>query len=207
MRGFWCVLVAASLLAQNQPGGGLVRGVLVPSEASPDSFAVLTPSGQVWRFHYDARTWIERDHQRATIRDFRPAEKLEVVCDRIVAAPSVSRYARMVHALLPAPVFSNPLSQGLYRMPRRPAVQAMEAEIGFSGIAEALAPGILRLRSRSGAVNTFILNSDTSYSDTGRLVSRGALTPGMPVFVRAVRNIQGEWEALQVVWGEIFRPN
>jgi hypothetical protein len=62
------------------------------------------------------------------------------------------------------------------------------------------------LRTRLDGDTQVLLRPDTRYLEAGAVVDSGALKPNTRVFVRAGRNLDGEVEAYQVIWGGILDP-
>ena len=91
MRCAVAILMAALAQGETERPPGFVRGVLTAN--SPTAFSVRTSAGITYQYRTDAKTWIERDHERVRAANLLPGETLEVVSDR---DPDPIRYARMV---------------------------------------------------------------------------------------------------------------
>jgi len=191
--------------AQTSVPAGFVRGVLLVSDATRQGeFSVQTGTGQICRFTFDARTWIERDHERVFMAVLQKGEILEVVSDR---DPAIVPYARMVHVVQKPVPKRPPTSAGLYRLQRNPIeFLAPRGDMTFSGIISNLQDDHLILRTRSAGEKLIYLRKDTRYLDSGFQVEPGVLRSNTRVFVRAGKNLDDEIEAYQVIWGEIFEP-
>src|SRR3954469_6810317 len=82
------------LFAQTQPA--LIRGVLLERDTpATGEFSVRNGENQVFRYHFDAKTYVERENQMIDVPRLQPGEKVEVVSDSVPG--SILRYARTVH--------------------------------------------------------------------------------------------------------------
>src|SRR5690348_11329112 len=87
---FFPVLLAAQIAAPPP----VLRGVLLerdPQTASGE-FSVRAADNQVFRFLFDARSYVERDQQAIDVSRLQPGELVEVVSDETPG--SLLRYAR-----------------------------------------------------------------------------------------------------------------
>jgi hypothetical protein len=196
------VLLLVPLISAAQPP--LVRGVVLErdSEAGSGEFSVRAPDNQVYRYRFDGKTYVEREDRLIDIPRLYPGEKVEVVSDQLPG--SKWRYARTVHVLEdPAP-----------RPPaaRRPRPASGFAErsvlagnLTFSGVVQRLNAERLVLHTRAGD-ELILLRQDTRYLENGEVVEAATLRPNMRVFVRAARDLWGQVEAYQVIWGKILDP-
>jgi len=131
-------------------------------------------------------------------------ELVEVVADRL---PGIAlRYARTVHVVEPArPV--RPESLGRLRMYRSPIEHlAPLGSLTFSGVLFRVNEQRIEVHTRDGGDKTFLLRLDTRYLDGGNAVDAATLKPNMRIFVRAGKDLYGELEAYQVIWGSILQP-
>jgi hypothetical protein len=203
MKLWGALLVAAALPAQQPPGVGLVRGNLLECEAT--EFSIRSTTNHVYRFTFDAKTYIERDKQRITVSGLSKGDALEIVADR--ASGTGPRYARTIHVIeRPVPARAA-LSQGRLRAYRSPIEHIMpRGALTFSGIILRLNDDSLLLRTRVDGEKTILLRQDTRFLDSGLAVEQSMLKTSTRVFVRAGKNLENEIEAYQVVWGDILEP-
>src|SRR5271156_6932191 len=98
------VLLVSALIstAQTPPqNAALLRGVLLERDAQTDGgeFSVRVPGNQVFRYRFDAKTYVEREERTIDVPRLRPGEKVEVVSDAL--SGSLLRYARTIHVIDP----------------------------------------------------------------------------------------------------------
>jgi hypothetical protein len=77
--------------------------------------------------------------------------------------------------------------------------------MNISGLVVQRAPYTLTLKTRTGTA-TLLLRPDTRYVGAGLRVAADSLQINQRVFIRAGRNLEGDVEAYQVMWGEITSP-
>jgi hypothetical protein len=199
----------AHTAAQEAPFSGIVRGVLIEcgQTISAGEFSVRTAaSNQVYRYTFDARTYVEREDRRISMAAVRKGDTVEIVSDR---EESVAvHYARTVHVIeaRPAP---RPISQAGRSRPYRSPVDllAPRGNLTYSGVIARLAADHLVLHTRQEGEKTILLRLDTSYLESGTLVDAADLKPNTRVFVRAGKSLDDRIEAYQVVWGDILEPS
>ena len=208
---FIAVLVPILLAAQNVAPPGVLQGVLLERDPQTASgqFSVRARDNQVFRFLFDARSYVERDQQPIEVARLQPGELVEVVSDE--APGSLLRYARSIH-VLPAPAPPRPLSQGRVRAYRSTADRLVAeraipaGSLAFSGVVFRLNSDHVVLHTREAGDQTILLRQDTRYLENGDQVDPRQLRPNMRVFVRAGRTLYNEIEAYQVIWGRILQP-
>ena len=212
MRRYWIPLCPLLLAAQSAAPGALLRGVLLERDPQTVSgeFSVRAADDQVFRFLFDAKTYVERDQQPIEVSRLRLGELVEVLSDE--APGSLLRYARSVR-VLPAPSPLQPLSQGRVRAYRNSADRLIAADrataagtLSIAGVISRLSTDHVVLHTRDGGEQTILLRRDTRYLADGDLVGSNQLQPNMRVFVRAGRTLYNEIEAYQVIWGRILQP-
>jgi hypothetical protein len=198
------LLAGMALCGQPLPTG-FVRGFV--TENLPGEFRVRTAPESVFRFHADARTWIEREQQRISPSALLPGELLEVVSDRDPTERFPVHYARMVTVI--AKVTARPpVRNGLYRLykPDSNTINAAGINLTYAGIVIELKGEKMVLRTRLDGDKTIYLGADTRCLNGGLEVEPAAIRANIRVFVQAGRNINNELEALQIVWGPILEP-
>ena len=208
----WSVLLALPALLTGQappPNAALVRGVLVERDPQTNSgqFSVRRDDNLVFRYRFDARTYVERDHELIDVSRMVPGENVEVLSDE---GPGTSlRYARTIHVVETPLPMARPLSpyrtQGMTRAYR----SSMErftptGTLSFSGVIFHLSDSRIVMHTREAGDQTILLRQDTRYLADGDTVDAADLKPNMRVFVRAGRNLYNDIEAYQVIWGHIL---
>ena len=201
-------LLAATLPAQPvATSPAFLRGVLLERDpqTATGEFSVRGENSQVHRYRFDRKTYVERDSQMIDVARLRPGEKIEVISDTI---PGYAlRYARTVHVVEDAPPVRAARVPPRVRSLRDFAERIAPAgDLNYSGVVSAVSPSRLVLHTRAGD-QSLSLRADTRYMQDGELVEAAALRPNMRVFVRAGKDLYGELEAYQVVWGRILDPD
>ena len=200
------LLLGALTAAAQTPPAALVRGVLLECDAkAPGEFSIRAADNQVLRYHFDLKTYVERENQMIDIQRLSPGEKLEVLSDKV--PDSLLRYARTVH-VVEAPPPARPLSAGRYRALRRPAddLPVRTGNLTYAGVVFRITPDRIFLHLRDGSEQSIALRKDTRYLQNGALVESGSLKPNMRVFVKAGKDVYDVVEAYQVIWGRILDP-
>jgi hypothetical protein len=201
------ILLAASAIAQENAPSGFLHGTLLVWNGTPRNgeFTFEVPAGGTYVCSFDEKTYIERESRRVNMAGVDKGDRLEVVSDR--RQGSTLCYARTVH-VLEAPR----LSAVAGVRPRPQAIQPAllferHPNLTFSGAVFRLTPDYLVLRSRSGEHQALRLRPDTRYLNDGQAAAVGSLSVNTVVFVRAARDLYGDLEAYQVIWGDILRPD
>jgi len=195
------------LAAQSAPPAALVRGALLERDpqTANGQFSIRVGDDHVYRYLFDAKTYVERDQRAIDVARLQPGETVEVLSDE--APGTVLRYALSVHVLSHSqPERARPLAR------LRPARASIErifpaATLSFSGVVFELSPQRVMIHTRESGDLTILLRGDTSYLENGDAVQSGDLKPNMRVYVRAERNLYNEIEAYQVIWGQILTPH
>ena len=205
MRMVAGLALAASLAAQEQAPRGLVRGTLESWAGTPASggLRIRPASGALWLCSYNDKTYIEREQLRIAYSSLKTGDAVEMVTDRF----GDSCYARTVHVLAapppPAPYSANPRAR--LRVGRAASESIVpRGNLTYTGIVLRLSDGALVLRTRSEGQKTILLRYDTGFAAEGRRVGLAELAVNTRVSVRAGRNLDGDIEAYQVIWGEIL---
>jgi len=204
---FWTgFILVVGLMAEELAPIGIVRGVLVQCDAT--HLTVNDEDNRALRFVTDGRTFIERDHQRVSCAKLREGDRMEIVSDR--SSEPGARYARMVSIV------------GADARPRRRTLIAARAPIThesptarfaprgsmiFTGVVLRLESTGLVLRTRVDGEKWILVRRDTLFREEGLQVESTSLLAGARVFVRAGRNLDGQVEAYEVVWGDILSPS
>ena len=196
----WTFLLGTAAVLQGQPArSGLVRGIIL--ELLTNEVSVRSAPGDIYRFHFDSRTWIERERERIPGASLRTGELLEVVSDR------GGEYARLIHVLnqtVPRP----PVRPGQFRIfkTREEVSMAIPVIQTYTGVIIELHEGRLILRTRLDGVKTIYLKPDTRCLAGGIEVGPESLLPQMHIFVTTGLNSDAELEASEVIWGNLLQP-
>jgi Domain of unknown function (DUF5666) len=206
-------LLSLTMSAQ-QP---ITRGRLLESDTSETGeLSIRSQNDRVYWFVYDSKTYVERENHLSSVPKLHKGDELEVVCD--TGPDAALRYARTIHVLENPAGKVQPqrqFSEGRYAMPRRPAVRDdplksdllfTAGTLTFAGLVSQLNDERLVLRTRTGGEKTIYLRPDTRYMKDGGVAARGALRLNTRVYVRGSKNLEGEIEAFQVIWGEVLEP-
>ncbi|MCX6623754.1 MAG: hypothetical protein NTY38_22350 [Acidobacteria bacterium] len=196
-------LIGLIAAAQSAPPLGLVEGTYVDREGTEQEgeLVVRTANNRLFRCNYDAKSYFERQQKRIPASFLEAGDSVELVTDQ---AEGGSRcYVRVLHQLetarrraagrTPLPRWRNP-TEDLF--PR--------GDLTYAGVVRRVTPEHLVLRLRGGVQKDVLLRDDTRYLEGGGVVSRSDLSINTRVFVRGGKNLYGEVEAYQVVWGAIL---
>jgi hypothetical protein len=227
MRGLGIWLLGVCLAAgQSTPmpatgperAPAVVRGVLLErdAQAGEGEFSVRRADNLVFRYRFDRKTYVEREHDLIEVARLRPGEKVEVVSDTI---PGFAlRYARTVHVLDEPPArltatasttATTATTQGRYRAYRSVEERDRTLPTGnltYSGVVFRITPEKLVLHTRDGGEQALAVGKDTRYMRNGEIVTAEALQMNTRVFVRAGKDLSDQVEAYQVIWGKILDP-
>lgn len=198
-------LTGVALQAQVPMPAGVVRGRLVSWNGSAHSGEIVVrSSGGLQSCLYDARTYVERDHEMISITALAAGDPLEIIADR--KAESASCYVRTVQVTGAHPQWFVPGVRPPLRIGPSPTESfAPRGDFMFGGRVVRLDPHRLTVMTRAGEIHVG-LRADTRYVDSGWNVEAAALPVNAHVFVRAGRDLDGLLEAYQVIWGQIVAP-
>ena len=188
---------------------GVTRGILLECDApgAMGQFSVRAGgTNEVYRFAFDAKTYLERDSRRISIGGLQKGDTLEVVSDRDENIPV--HYARTVHVIETRPAPRLPLAAGRSRLYRASPIDliAPRGNITFAGVVTKLTADRVVLHTRLDGLKTVLLRLDTRYLESGTVVDAADLKPTTRVFVRAGKNLDDQVEAYQIIWGDIMDP-
>ena len=210
MRLLPAFILASSSLAQPTAAPeiapiGIVRGVLVECDSA--RLTLRTADGHTYGFVIDSKTFIERDHFRISCSKLDKSEPLEIVSDRSTEPGMM--YARLITVV------------NLETRSRRRALMAVRAPVEhedptlsiaprgsltFTGVVLRMDDDGLVLRTRVDGEKWILVRHDTRFREDGLRVEPSSLHSSTRVFVRAGKNLDGEIEAYEIVWGEILTP-
>jgi hypothetical protein len=207
------ILLSLTLMAQEP----ITRGRLLESDnGETGELSIRTAANRVYWFIYDNKTYVERENHLSSVPKLHKGDQIEVVSD---TGPDVAlRYARTIH-VLESPtekvLAQRQFSQGRYAMPRRQPVRddSLQSDmflprgsLTFAGLVCELNSERLVLRTRAGGEQTIYLRPDTRYLKDGGVAALPSLRPNTRVYVRGSKNLEGEIEAYQIIWGELADP-
>jgi hypothetical protein len=161
--------------------------------------------------HYDAHTYVARDHHRIAVSSLNAGEPLEILANR--KPGSQACYASMVQVIDPEAervaerAAERAADQARQFKEQNPGARAFfftpRGDRTFAGVVMRLSARSLTLRTRAGET-ILALRPDTRYWEDGLGATRADLRVNTHVFVRAGRSLDGVVEAYQVMWGEIL---
>ncbi len=198
------LLLLISFAGWTQPP--IVRGVLLERDTDKPSgeFSVRLPDNQVFRFLFDAKTYVESESRMIDVRRLQPGDKVEVLSDTVNG--SLLHYARTIHVIADAPP-PRVLTAGRLRAYHTPSERTLPSgTLTFSGVVFRLTGERLVLHTREGGDQPILLRKDTRYLENGEVVEAANLKPNMRVFIRAGKDLYDQVEAYQVIWGGILQP-
>jgi hypothetical protein len=180
---------------------GIVRGVMIDCDSA--RLTLRTADGHTYGFVIDSKTFIERDNFRISCSKLDKAEPLEIVSDRSTE-PGLA-YARLITVVNPETRL------------RRRALMAVDHEdptlsiaprgsLTFTGVVLRMDDDGMVLRTRVDGEKWIVVRRDTRFREDGLRVEPSSLHSSTRVFVRAGKNLDGEIEAYEIVWGEILTP-
>ena len=207
------ILFCLTLLAQEP----VTRGRLLESDtADSGELSIRCQNNRVYWYVYDNKTYVERDNRLISVPKLHKGDDVEVISD--TGPDAALRYARIIHVVespTESEVQQQRFSLGRYAVPRHPVVKEdplktdlflPRGNLTFAGLVCQLNDQRLVLRIRGSGEKTIYLRPDTRYMEDGGLTTAPSLRVNTRVFVRGSKNLEGEIEAFQVIWGGIFEP-
>ena len=200
------LIVAAGLFGQETAPPVSTLGKLLEWDgtAAAGELSIRTSTHHVFLFRFDSQTRFESDQRKVRITDARSGDLMEVLSDRPPGKPG--SYARVVHLLgggSPPP----PSPPSRRRSIRRPGPDLFQRwNTTLAGVVVRMSEDKLTVRTRREGEKAIRLRPDTRYVEGGSEVGRSALQVNTRIFVRAGRNLDREFEAYEVIWGEILAP-
>ena len=195
----------------------ITRGRLLESDTGETGeLSIRAQNNRVYWYVYDTRTYVERENRLSSVPKRRKGDELEIVSDS--GPDALLRYARTIHVVVAPslPEARQPKqSQGRYAMPRRPVIREdplksdllmMRGNLTFAGQVCQLNDVRFVLRTRSDGEKIIYFRPDTRFLKDGGVVAPNSLRLNTRVYVRGGKNLDGEIEAFQVIWGEILSP-
>lgn len=210
-------LVVFPLAAQDPV---IARGRLLESDTGQTGeFSIRAQNDRVYWYVYDLKTYVEQDEKLSSVPKLHKNDEIEVVSD--IGPDAALRYARTIHVVeSPKEALVKPqFSLGRYAMPRHPAAKedppslssldflVPRGNLTFAGLICQVNDERFVLRTRTGGEKTIYLRTDTRLMNDGTVVPASSLRLNARVFVRGGKNLDGEIEAYQVIWGGILEPN
>lgn len=208
MKCAWLLIVsAAAALAQENAPIGFLRGDLVAWAGSARGGEVMfrNTDNRVFQCSFDAKTYFERANQRITVAAMQQGDRVEVLADHKDGTGLC--YARTIQVLDAAPARAVAGQRPRLRTSSGPTeLFAPRGDLTFAGVVLRVSPDALVLRTRTNGHKTIQLRPDTRYLSGGQALGHNNLEVSTRVFIRAGRNLEGEIEAYQVIWGDILEP-
>jgi hypothetical protein len=212
MRTLGLLFISLGVAAAQSPvprgPAPVVRGIVLERDAPASSgqFSVRAHDNQVYRYQFDGHTYVEREEQLIDVARLHPGEEVEVVSD--VVTGSALRYARTIHVIENPPASLRPVMSRLRA--RGTADRGLVAgdsagDLTYAGVVFRLSAERLVLHTRAGD-QSVLLREETRYLENGEVVNSGDLKLNTRVCVRAGKDLYGEVEAYQVIWGGILDP-
>jgi len=148
----------------------------------------------------DARSYIELNKTRVAATKLQTGDPLEVVADRKPGMRAC--YARIVHVVTLAS--ARRPSEASARPVRVSEFLPQRGDRSYAGVVVQLEAAQMTLKTRDGE-RSLVLRPDTRFLADGVRVNATDVPRNVHVSVRAGRNVYGQIEAFQVVWGEIVK--
>jgi hypothetical protein len=192
------------ILAAQPAPPAFLRGDFVEMKGADrkGEFSVRTAENQVYRCHFDDRTWFESNKLRINASALQAGDHLEVVSDRSTLSPG-GCYARTVHVVeIVTPVRSR-------LRPYQSVTEhiAPRGDLTYAGIVITVNSSRMEIHVRNQTEPvSLLLRPDTRYVQDGIQIESGQLKPNMRIYIRAGKNLEEQVEAYQISWGEILSP-
>jgi hypothetical protein len=205
---WWTIAVlvtSGSMSAQLTMPVGIVRGAVVGWNGSSKSgeLAVRGSADTIFSCLYDARTYIERDHQTIAMTALAAGDPVEVLADHKPGSPAC--YTRIVYVTRnPSRLFETQRSR------LRPVSSSTESLVArgtltFGGVVMRTGFSRMTIKMRTGEV-TVVLRPDTRYVCDGFRVDASTPLVNKHIFLRAGHDLDGGLEAYQVFWSDTMTP-
>lgn len=199
MKGMWLRaiwLIPLLIRAEDVPVG-VVSGYI--SDIQQGSFLLKTVTKKEFRCTYDHRTWFEQSRVRVPVTSFQPTDLVEIVADRrlIDGKPCYVRTVRLADLA--------PKESGRMRITYRAVTESIipRGEYQWAGTVSELTKEIMVLRMRGEGHKKIHLRRDTRYLEDGVVSEWARLRLNTQVSIRAGRNLEGEVEVYQIIWGAV----
>lgn len=207
------ILLCLTLSAQEP----ITRGRLLESDsAESGELSIRCQNNRVYWYVYDNKTYVERENLLTSVPKLHKGDEVEVVSD--TGPDAALRYARIIH-VMESPTESEKQQQrfslGRYALPRHPVVKddplqsdlfLPRGNLTFAGLVCQLNDERFVLRTRAEGEKIIYFRPDTRFMQDGGLTKSPALHVNTRVYVRGSKNLDGELEAVQVIWGSILEP-
>jgi len=195
----------------------IARGRLLECDTGESGeLSIRLENDRVYWYAYNSKTSVEQDHQPTSVPKLHKGDEIEIISDS--AADVTLGYARIIHVLEsqkesgPPPP---PVSRGRYAMPRHPVAREdplklemfmLRGTLDFAGLVCQLNDERMVLRTRADGEKTIYMRPDTRFMKDGVTAAASALRLNTRVYVRGSKNLEGEIEAFQVIWGSMLAP-
>ena len=197
-------LMAATVHAQTSMPVGIVRGDMVSwnGTSTAGELRIRNPDNIIYACLYDARTYFERDHQRIGVAGLAAGDPVEILSDRKPGL--MTCYARTVHIVEAHAQRLTPGMRPRLRSAYSPTeLFAPRGNMTVAGVVIRSGNESLTVRTRTGD-QILLLRADTRYLGEGVRMDSSVPLVNKHVFIRCGKNLDGDVEAYQVVWGEIL---
>jgi hypothetical protein len=198
-----CLLGGWLCLAQDPFLIVVLRGELLEWQGDQRKGEIVfrTPDTTITRCYYDERTHFENNRMRIIPSSLRISDPVQVLVDRVRwEGKCYARTVRVTDEMPPAKGRLQP-----YRLVTEHIVP--RGSLTYAGVVIRRTPEHLVLQTRNDGRLLLRLREDTRYLGEGLPVDASKLLPNTRVYVHAGRSYAEEFEAYQVTWGQILRPD
>ena len=192
-------LIAAS--GAEMPSGYFRGGMLdFQGTVASGTLRAKNATGEVYTCGYDAKSYLELAKQRVKVDQLREGDPLEVLAYR--RAGETACYVLSLQ-VLPPQVNARPtkrLDVTPSKSIRPPVVR--HGTLNIAGVVTKLSDSSITVRTRTEE-RTFLLRGDTRYLGNGLKMDAKDVSVNQHLSVEAGRNLEGQFEAYQLTWGEL----
>ena len=197
------VVCAAHALAQTSSTEmpvGIFRGTLLlwTGTAAAGELTVRRADSAVFSCHYDSHSLVEANNRPVGIAGLTTGDPLKILTDHQPGSPVC--YARAVEVVNPE---IKPLRAKAVPVAKSTSDFLPRGDRTLAGVILRHDSGLLRIRTRGGDL-ILALRPNTRFLADGVTTNAEALTVNTHVSVRAGKDLYGNMEAYQVMWGEIL---
>jgi hypothetical protein len=197
------VIFAAQAIGQTSPSEmpvGIFRGTLLlwTGTAGAGDLTVRRADSAVFLCHYDSHSLVEADNRPVGIAGLTTGDPLKILTDHKPGSPVC--YARTVEVVNPE---VKPLRARAVPVAKNTPDFLPRGDRTLAGLILRHDSGLLTIRTRGGDL-ILALRPNTRFLADGVSTNAQALTVNTHVSVRAGKDLYGNMEAYQVMWGEIL---
>jgi hypothetical protein len=202
MKLLFLAFLVGPLAAADEMPSGYFHGTMSGFDGTPTvgTLRAKAANGAVLTCGFDAKTYIELEKQRVKMDKLREGDPLEVLAYR---RPGQTVCYILSMEVLPPPkvVRPNRRVDVTPAKPLRPAI-VRHGSKNVAGVVIQVGPSSITLRTGTGP-ETFLLRRDTRYFGNGLRMDQADVNVNQRLSVEAARNVDGQWEALQLTWGDL----